>query len=136
MYKDRGEEKKEMEDIKWDEKGLVPVVVQDFRTKDVLMVAYMNNEALELTLKTKTAHYYSRSRKKIWLKGETSGHTQEVHGVYLDCDNDTILITVDQKVAACHTGFWSCFYRIWEGGWKVVGKKIFDEKKVYGDKGE
>ncbi len=124
-----------MEDIKWDEKGLVPVVVQDFRTKDVLMVAYMNNEALELTLKTKTAHYYSRSRKKIWLKGETSGHTQEVHGVYLDCDNDTILITVDQKVAACHTGFWSCFYRIWEGGWKVVGKKIFDEKKVYGDKG-
>ncbi len=123
-----------MEDIKWDEKGLVPVVVQDFRTKDVLMVAYMNNEALELTLKTKTAHYYSRSRKKIWLKGETSGHTQEIRGVYLDCDNDTILITVDQKVAACHTGFWSCFYRIWEGGWKVVGKKIFDEKKVYGDK--
>lgn len=125
-----------MEDIKWDEKGLVPVVVQDLRTKDVLMVAYMNNEALELTLKTKTAHYYSRSRKRIWLKGETSGHTQEVHGVYLDCDNDTILITVDQKVAACHTGFWSCFYRIWEGGWKVVGKKIFDEKKVYGDKRE
>jgi len=125
-----------MEDIKWDKKGLVPVVVQDFRTKDVLMVAYMNNEALELTLKTKTAHYYSRSRKKIWLKGETSGHTQKVHGVYLDCDNDTILITVDQKVAACHTGFWSCFYRIWEGGWKVVGKKIFDEKEVYGDKRE
>ncbi len=121
-----------MEDIKWDEKGLVPVVVQDLKTKDVLMVAYMNNEALELTLKTKTAHYYSRSRKKIWLKGETSGHTQEVHGIYLDCDNDTILITVDQKVAACHTGFWSCFYRIWEGGWKIVGKKIFDEKKVYG----
>lgn len=124
-----------MEDIKWDERGLVPVVVQDLKTKDVLMVAYMNNEALELTLKTKTAHYYSRSRKKIWLKGETSGHTQEVHGVYLDCDNDTILITVDQKVAACHTGYWSCFYRIWKDEWKVVGKKIFDEKKVYGDKG-
>lgn len=123
-----------MEDIKWDERGLVPVVVQDLKTKDVLMVAYMNNEALELTLKTKTAHYFSRSRKKIWLKGETSGHTQEVHGVYLDCDNDTILITVDQKVAACHKGFWSCFYRTWENGWKVVGKKIFDEKKVYGDK--
>jgi len=121
-----------MEDIKWDEKGLVPAVVQDFKTKDVLMVAYMNNEALDLTLKTGTAHYYSRSRKKIWLKGETSGHTQKVHGVYLDCDNDTILITVDQKVAACHMGFWSCFYRIWENGWKVVGKKIFDEEKVYG----
>lgn len=124
-----------MEDIRWDERGLVPVVVQDFRTKDVLMVAYMNREALDLTLKTKTAHYYSRSRKKIWLKGEISGHIQKVRGIYLDCDNDTILITVDQKVAACHTGFWSCFYRIWEDGWKIVGKKIFDEKKVYGDKG-
>ncbi len=124
-----------MKDIKWDERGLVPVVVQDFKTKDVLMVAYMNSEALDLTLKTKKAHYYSRSRKKIWLKGETSGHTQEVRGVYLDCDNDTILITVDQRVAACHTGYWSCFYRIWENGWKIVGKKIFDEKQVYGDKG-
>jgi phosphoribosyl-AMP cyclohydrolase len=99
------------------------------------MVAYMNDEALDLTVKTGTAHYYSRSRKKIWLKGETSGHTQKVHGVYLDCDNDTILITVDQKVAACHMGFWSCFYRAWENGWKIVGKKMFDEKKVYGDKG-
>ncbi|OPY78684.1 MAG: phosphoribosyl-AMP cyclohydrolase [Syntrophorhabdus sp. PtaU1.Bin058] len=124
-----------MKDIKWDERGLVPVVVQDFKTKDVLMVAYMNDEALDLTLKTGTAHYYSRSRKKIWLKGETSGHTQKVHDIYLDCDNDTILITVDQKVAACHTGFWSCFYRAWENGWKIVGKKVFDEKKVYGDKG-
>jgi len=125
-----------MKGIKWDEKGLVPVVVQDFKTKDVLMVAYMNDEALDLTLKTGTAHYYSRSRKKIWLKGETSGHTQKVHGVYLDCDNDTILITVDQKVAACHMGFWSCFYRAWENGWKIVGRKMFDEKKVYGDKRE
>ena len=124
-----------MKDIKWDEKGLVPVVVQDFKTKDVLMVAYMNDEALDLTVKTGTAHYYSRSRKKIWLKGETSGHTQKVHDIYLDCDNDTILITVDQKVAACHMGFWSCFYRAWENGWKIVGKKMFDEKKVYGDKG-
>jgi phosphoribosyl-AMP cyclohydrolase len=124
-----------MKDIKWDEKRLVPVVVQDFKTKDVLMVAYMNDEALDLTVKTGTAHYYSRSRKKIWLKGETSGHTQKVHDIYLDCDNDTILITVDQKVAACHMGFWSCFYRAWENGWKVVGKKMFDEKKVYGDKG-
>ncbi|MDD5009601.1 MAG: phosphoribosyl-AMP cyclohydrolase [Syntrophorhabdaceae bacterium] len=124
-----------MKDIKWDEKGLVPVVVQDFKTKDVLMVAYMNDEALDLTVKTGTAHYYSRSRKKIWLKGETSGHTQKVHDIYLDCDNDTILIAVDQKVAACHMGFWSCFYRAWENGWKIVGKKMFDEKKVYGDKG-
>jgi phosphoribosyl-AMP cyclohydrolase len=121
------------EQIKWDEKGLVPVVAQDFKAKDVLMVAYMNKEAFDLTLKTSKAHYYSRSRKKIWLKGEESGHIQEVKSVYIDCDNDTILIMVDQKVAACHTGFWSCFYRTWDKGWKVVGEKIFDEKKVYGD---
>jgi phosphoribosyl-AMP cyclohydrolase / phosphoribosyl-ATP pyrophosphohydrolase len=124
-----------MDDIKWDERGLVPVVVQDFRTKDVLMVAYMNREAFELTLKTGKAHYYSRSRKKLWFKGETSGHTQDVKAIHLDCDNDTVLLLVDQKVAACHTGYWSCFYRAWAEGWKVVGKKVFDEGKVYGDKG-
>jgi len=124
-----------MDDIKWDERGLVPVVVQDFKTKDVLMVAYMNREAFELTLKTGKAHYYSRSRKKLWLKGETSGHTQDVKAIHLDCDNDTVLILVDQKVAACHTGYWSCFYRAWSEGWKVVGKKVFDEEKIYGDKG-
>lgn len=123
-----------MDDIKWDERGLVPVVVQDFRTKDVLMVAYMNREAFELTLKTGKAHYYSRSREKLWLKGETSGHTQDVKAIHLDCDNDTVLILVDQKVAACHTGYWSCFYRAWAEGWQVVGKKVFDEGKVYGDK--
>lgn len=120
--------------IKWDERGLVPVVVQDFKSKDVLMVAYMNQEAFELTLKTGNAHYYSRSRKQLWLKGETSGHTQKVKAVQIDCDNDTILITVDQNVAACHTGYWSCFYRTWSDGWKVTGKKMFDEKKVYTDK--
>jgi len=124
-----------MDDIKWDERGLVPVVVQDFKTKDVLMVAYMNREAFELTLKTGKAHYYSRSRKKLWLKGETSGHTQDVKAIHLDCDNDTVLILVDQKVAACHTGYWSCFYRAWSEGWKVIGRKVFDEEKIYGDKG-
>jgi phosphoribosyl-AMP cyclohydrolase / phosphoribosyl-ATP pyrophosphohydrolase len=122
------------ENIKWDERGLVPVVVQDEKTKDVLMVAYMNEEAFQLTLKTGKAHYFSRSRKQLWFKGETSGHTQDVKSLYLDCDNDTLLMTVDQKVAACHTGFRSCFYRMWEKGWKVVGTKVFDETKVYGDK--
>jgi phosphoribosyl-AMP cyclohydrolase len=123
-----------MDEIKWDDRGLVPVVVQDFETKDVLMVAYMNSEAFELTKRTGTAHYYSRSRQKLWLKGETSGHTQRVRSIHLDCDNDTLLILVDQKVAACHTGYWSCFYRAWEEGWKVRGKKMFDEKQVYKDK--
>jgi phosphoribosyl-AMP cyclohydrolase len=122
-----------VDEIKWDERGLVPVVVQDMTTKDVLMVAYMNKEAYDLTLKTNKAHYYSRSRKKLWLKGETSGHLQEVKSIYLDCDNDTILIMVDQKVAACHTGFWSCFYRVWKDGWNIVGKKVFDDKEVYGN---
>ncbi len=123
------------ESIKWDAHGLIPVVVQDERTRDVVMVAYMNAEALELTLKTKQAHYYSRSRKKLWLKGETSGHFQEVRSINLDCDGDTLLLTIDQKVAACHTGYWSCFYRTWEDGWQPVGEKVFDEHTVYGDKG-
>lgn len=123
-----------MDDIRWDEKGLIPVVVQDQGTRDVLMVAYMNNEAFELTKKTGIAHYYSRSRAKIWRKGETSGHIQEVKAIYIDCDNDCILLTVDQRVAACHTGYWSCFYRRWQDGWEVVGKKVFDEKEVYGNK--
>ena len=123
-----------MEDLKWDEKGLMPAVVQDANSKDVLMVAYMNKEALELTIKTKKAHYYSRSRQKLWFKGETSGHTQDVKEILIDCDNDAILLVVNQKVAACHTGFWSCFYRAWADGWKIVGKKVFDEKDVYGQK--
>ncbi|MBP1748775.1 MAG: hisI [Deltaproteobacteria bacterium] len=123
-----------MDGLKWDEKGLMPAVVQDVNSKDVLMVAYMNNEALDLTIKTKKAHFYSRSRQKLWLKGESSGHTQDVKEIRIDCDNDTILLLVDQKVAACHTGYFSCFYRAWADGWKIVGKKIFDEKDVYGEK--
>lgn len=121
-----------MDDIKWDERGLIPVVVQDVTTRDVLMVAYMNKEAFDLTLKTKKAHYYSRSRKKLWFKGETSGHTQEVKSLHLDCDNDTLLMMVDQKVAACHTGFWSCFFRTWKDGWTVTDRKVFDDREVYG----
>jgi phosphoribosyl-AMP cyclohydrolase len=123
-----------MEGIKWDDRGLVPVVVQDKNTRQVVMVAYMNSEALDLTVKTGKAHYYSRSRQQLWLKGETSGHIQEVHAIFLDCDNDTLLLLVDQKVAACHTGYFSCFYRKWDGDWKVVGEKTFDEKAVYGEK--
>ncbi len=120
--------------IKWDSRGLIPVVVQDAGTHDVVMVAYMNTEALELTRTTGRAHYYSRSRNKLWLKGETSGHYQEVRGLFLDCDGDTLLLVVDQKVAACHTGYWSCFYRSWRDGWAEVGEKVFDEDTVYGDK--
>jgi len=120
--------------IKWDEKGLIPVVVQDYLSKDVLMLAYMNKEALELTVKTKTAHYFSRSRQKLWLKGETSGHTQKVKSIKIDCDNDTILIEVEQTIGACHTGYWSCFYRTWENGWNITGKKVFESEEVYKNK--
>ncbi len=117
--------------------GLVPVIVQDAETGEVLMLAYMNEEAWERTLATGKAHYFSRSRGKIWLKGETSGHVQEVRDVLLDCDADTVLLKVKQHGgAACHTGYRSCFYRRIRGEQvEIVGQKIFDPEEVYGRKG-
>lgn len=98
-------------EIKFDDKGLVPAIAQDFRTNEVLMMAYMNREAVEKTISSGKAHYFSRSRGNLWLKGETSGHFQHIKGIYYDCDIDTILLKVDQVGAACHTGERSCFYR-------------------------
>jgi phosphoribosyl-AMP cyclohydrolase len=114
--------------------GLIPVVIQDTATDEVLMLGYMNRKSWEETLKTGKVTFWSRSRKKLWLKGETSGHFQEVREIWLDCDGDTLLIKVDQiGGAACHTGFQSCFHhRHEEGEWKISGKKIFDPKEVYG----
>jgi len=97
--------------LKFDSSGLIPVVVQDFYNKDVLMVAYANKEAVAKTLETGYAHYYSRSRKQLWKKGETSGHIQKIKQIFYDCDSDTLLIKVEQKGAACHTNHRSCFYR-------------------------
>lgn len=97
-------------DIKFDEKGLVVAIAADAYTNEVLMQAYMNREALDLTLKTGKAHYFSRSRNQLWLKGETSGHFQQVVSIYSDCDNDSILMRVIQTGAACHTGERSCFF--------------------------
>ncbi len=97
-------------DIKFNENGLIPAIAQDFETKEVLMLAYMNREAFEKTLETMTAHYYSRSRRCLWLKGETSGHFQYVRSVSLDCDRDCVLLLVEQKGVACHTGSRSCFF--------------------------
>ena len=91
--------------------GLIPVVVQDYLSKDVLMLGYANREALEMTAKTGFAHFYSRSRKKLWKKGETSGNTQEVKEIYVDCDEDSIIYVVKANGPACHTGNRSCFYR-------------------------
>ncbi|HNS55648.1 MAG TPA: phosphoribosyl-AMP cyclohydrolase [Smithellaceae bacterium] len=113
--------------------GLIPVIAQDAETKEVLMLAYMNQQAWEETLKTGKATYWSRSRRSLWLKGETSGHVQLVKDVFIDCDNDTILLQVKQVgEAACHTGYRSCFYRkVKDGDCVVVGEKIFDPKEVY-----
>jgi len=114
--------------------GLIPAIIQDALTHEVLMLGYMNRESWEKTLETKRVSFLSRSRGKLWVKGETSGHYQEVKDIYLDCDGDTLLIKVNQiGGAACHTGFRSCFYlRHEEGKWKVSGEKIFDPKEVYG----
>ena len=90
--------------------GLVPVIVQDSSTNEVLMLAYMDKEAVELTLKTSFAHYFSRSKQRIWKKGESSGHTQEIVDMFMDCDNDTLLLKVIQKGVACHTGRETCFF--------------------------
>jgi phosphoribosyl-ATP pyrophosphohydrolase/phosphoribosyl-AMP cyclohydrolase len=99
------------EGIKFDEKGLIPAVAQDFKTREVLMVAYMNRESLEYTLKEKKACYFSRSRQKLWVKGETSGHFQFIKTIKYDCDGDTLLLEVEQIGNACHTGNRTCFYR-------------------------
>jgi phosphoribosyl-ATP pyrophosphohydrolase/phosphoribosyl-AMP cyclohydrolase len=90
---------------------MIPVVVQDYKTGQVLMVAYMNEEAYQMTLETRKMTYYSRSRQELWIKGETSGHYQYVKSLSIDCDNDTLLAKVEQVGAACHTGNYSCFYR-------------------------
>lgn len=99
-----------IEEIKFDDRGLVPVVVQDTDTQKVLMLAYMNKESIRKTLEEKEAWYFTRSRKKLWKKGETSGNIQKVKGFYYDCDKDSILLAVDQVGVACHTGQFSCFF--------------------------
>lgn len=97
-------------ELKYDKYGLIPAIAQDASSGEVLMVAYMNEEAVRLTLESRIAHYYSRSRQSLWKKGETSGNIQEVKGFYYDCDGDTILLKVNQIGVACHTGSHSCFF--------------------------
>jgi len=113
--------------------GLVPAIAQDAATGEVLMMAWMNREAYEETLKTRRACYFSRSRNKLWRKGEESGHVQEVREILIDCDADTILLKVKQiGDAACHEGYKSCFFRRVEGdGLQTVGQRVFDPAKVY-----
>jgi phosphoribosyl-AMP cyclohydrolase len=108
---------------------LIPAIAQDWKTREVLMLAYMNEEALQKTRETGRAHYWSRSRGKLWLKGESSGHYQEVVEIRMDCDQDAILLLVKQEGGACHTGYRSCFYRTIDG--QIVGDKVFEPEDVY-----
>jgi phosphoribosyl-AMP cyclohydrolase len=114
--------------------GLLPVVVADANSEGVLMLAYMNRAAWDETLARGEAVYYSRSRGRLWHKGEQSGHVQRVREIYVDCDGDAILLKVDQMGgAACHEGYQSCFFRRYEDGhWKVVAERVFDPTSVYG----
>lgn len=119
--------------IKWNEDGLVPAIAQDFQTNEVLMMAWMNKDSLELTVKEQRAIYWSRSRQKLWRKGEESGHVQTLHGIYLDCDNDVILLKVDQlgKIA-CHTGRISCFYReLKDNQWVEISSPLKNPEEIY-----
>lgn len=129
MERSKTKTKAMLEAVKFDAHGLVPAVVQNEDTQEVLMVAYMNEEAFLKTLETGYTHFYSRSRKKLWKKGESSGHTQEVSEIRIDCDGDCLLVLAKQNVAACHTGYLSCFYRKRDSDnetWVEQGSRVFD----------
>ncbi len=120
-------------DLKFDKNGLIPAIIQDTENNEVLMMAYMNSESLEKTLSTGHAHFWSRSRNKIWKKGETSGHIQEVRSILYDCDKDTLLLKVIQRgPGACHTGHRSCFFTDIEG--RETAGKVFSAEDIYGKK--
>lgn len=120
-------------DIKFDDKGLVPAIVQDIDTGEVLMMAWMNEAALKQTLEMKKATFYSRSRDKMWIKGESSGHVQEVVEARVDCDQDLVLLKCKSHGPCCHVGYNSCFYRRADadGTLTIVEEKVFDPAKVY-----
>ncbi|CAD5372555.1 Phosphoribosyl-AMP cyclohydrolase [Rubrivivax sp. A210] len=128
-----------LQDIKWDRDGLVPVIAQEAATGDVLMFAWMNAEALAETAASGRAVYWSRSRQRLWRKGEESGHVQQVHELRLDCDNDVVLLKVTQlghepasPSIACHTGRHSCFYqRLQDGAWQAVEPVLKDPHRIY-----
>jgi phosphoribosyl-AMP cyclohydrolase len=122
-----------LDQVKWDGSGLVPVITQEHKAKQVLTLAWMNREALSLTLETGHAVYWSRSRQKIWHKGEQSGNQQQVKSIRLDCDNDAILLEVEQKGGiACHTGRHHCFYQqLVDGQWQTMEAVLKDPKEIY-----
>ena len=119
--------------IRFDDKGLVPAIIQDFKSKAVLTLCYMNRDAVEKTLETGLVYVFRRSKGRLMMKGETSGCTQAVKNVYIDCEGNSILIKISQKKAACHTGYFTCYFRKMDksGALKTEGKMIFDPKEVY-----
>jgi phosphoribosyl-AMP cyclohydrolase len=122
-----------MEQIKFDDAGLIPAIAFDVESRKVMMLAYMNAEALQATIETGIVTYWSRSRQKLWVKGESSGHTQQLQWLRLDCDGDALLVGVRQNVAACHVGYFSCFYREYrDGEWIVTDERVFDPEAKYG----
>jgi phosphoribosyl-AMP cyclohydrolase len=124
----------QLEGLKFDSNGLIPAIIQDHATGQVLMFAFMNKVSVEKTAETGLCHYWSRSRQKLWLKGESSGHVQRVKSIRTDCDKDVLLIRVEQTGAACHDGYESCFYREFDAekpDWDIVGTKVFDPEVVY-----
>jgi len=125
---------KALDKIQFDENGLIPVITQDFSSNEILMMAWMNKEALTLSVQTKKAVYFSRSRKKLWFKGEESGHSQDIVEIYSDCDQDVVLLKVNQKGGiACHTGRLSCFFNKLENKeWQSISEVIKDPKEIYG----
>jgi len=122
----------DLKELKFDSDGLIPAIVQDAENGEVLMMAWMNADAIEKTVQPGLTHFFSRSRQKMWQKGESSGHVQKVVDILFDCDADCLLVKAHQEVAACHTGQRSCFYRSLDG--QEVAEAVFDAGKVYGDK--
>ncbi|KAA0873700.1 phosphoribosyl-AMP cyclohydrolase [Nitrincola tapanii] len=123
-----------LDEIKWDEQGLVPAIAQDYQTGRIMMFAWMNREALHLTQQEQRAIYWSRSRQKLWRKGEESGHVQRLHEIRLDCDGDVVLLKIEQLGGiACHTGRESCFYRQLDrsGQWQVTDDVLKDPSQIY-----
>ena len=125
-----------LDEVKWTEDGLVPAIAQDAETGKVMMFAWMNRESLQQTIEKQEVVYYSRSRQQLWHKGETSGHTQKLKEIRLDCDSDVILLMIEQIGGiACHTGREHCFFKRYEDGeWKVVEDVVKSPDEIYGDK--
>lgn len=126
-----------LDNLKYDDNGLIPAIVQDADTGEILMMAYMNKTSLEASIRTGRTHFWSRSRQKYWMKGESSGHTQDITEIFIDCDADTLLIKAHQHGAACHEGYKNCFFRKLDSAtseWQPFGERLFDPEKVYGKK--